>query len=218
MDILSAIKSRRSIRSYLPNPVPQEVINEILEVSLRAPSAVNNQPWEFTVVTGETLAKIKQDNVESFLTGAPTSDRSLYKGIYKQRQAELAMDIFALMEIKRDERDKRLEWSKRGFRFFDAPTAIIISADKTLRGSWAMFDIGAVAQTICLAAMNYGVATCIEDQGTAYHEVIREHTGIPESKEIIIGIALGYPDSDFPANTLITRRESLDNITTWLGY
>lgn len=219
MNIKDAIKSRISVRGYLSKPVPQEIIKEILELSLKSPSAVNTQPWEFTVVTGEILNNIKGENIEYFLKGAPTHDRtSVYSGIYKKRRVELAIDIFGLMNIEREEHEKRLEWTKRGFRFFDAPAAIIISVDKSLEGSWALFDIGVIAQTICLSAMSYGLGTCIEDQGVMYPEVIKKHANIPEDKEIIIGIALGYPDPEFPANKLRSRREPLENITTWLGF
>jgi len=219
MNVIEAIKTRRSIRAYLSKPVPREIINEILEIAVKAPSAINTQPWEFTVVTGEVLDKIKQENVEKFLAKTALDERaSIYTGKYKERQVQLAKDIFAIMGIKREDRAKRLEWTKRGFRFFDAQAAIIVSKDKSLEGSWSVFDCGAVSQTICLAAMNYGIGTCIEDQGVTYEDVIRKHTGIPENKEIIIGIALGYPDPDFPVNKLISRRESLDNLTTWLGF
>ena len=219
MDILSAIKSRKSIRGYLSELVPRELISKILEVSLAAPSGSNTQPWEFTVVCGEVLENIKRDNIEKLLAGTVVNSRSNgYIGIHRQRKVELAKDIFALMDIEREDREKRLEWLLRGFRFFDAPAAVIIAADKSLEGSWSMFDIGAVAQTICLAAMNYGVATCIEEQGVVFQDVIRKHTGIPEDKEVIIGIALGFPDPNYSANKLKSRRESLDVITNWLGF
>lgn len=219
MNIKEAITSRISVRGYLLKPVPQEIIKEILELSLKSPSAVNTQPWEFTVVTGEILNNIRKENIECFLKDTPVHDRtSPYTGIYRQRRVELAVDIFKLMDIQREDMENRLEWTKRGFRFFDAPAAIIISVDKSLEGSWALFDVGAIAQTICLAAMSYGLGTCIEDQGVMYPEVIRKYANIPDDKEIIIGIAIGYPDPEFPANKLRSRRESLDNITTWLGF
>jgi len=219
MDLFSAVTARKSIRGYLPDPVSQEIIRKILEVSLKAPSGNNIQPWEVTVVTGAVLDNIKRDNVAALLAGTPGVSRSEeYSGIYRQRQVELAVDIFALMDIGREDHEKRREWLLRGFRFFDAPAALIITADKSLQGTWALFDIGALSQTICLAATAYGVATCIEEQGVTFPEVIRKNTGIPENKEVIIGIALGYPDPDFPANRLNSQRESLEEITTWLGF
>lgn len=219
MDIITAIQSRRSIRAFLPDPVPQEIIRKILEAAIRTPSAVNTQPWEITVVCGETLDNIRRGNVENFSAGIPPEERAEYSGIYKQRRIELAIDIFKLMGIQREDREKRNDWTLRGFRYFDAPVAIILSMDKTLcEDTQAENDIGAFAQTICLAAMNYGLGTCIESQGTAYQDVIRGYTGIPEDKEIIVGIALGYADMTFPANQLVSKRAPVDEMTTWLGF
>lgn len=218
MDVITAIKSRKSIRSFLPDQVPQHIIREILETALRAPSAINTQPWDITVVSGEVLAKIKAENVDQVLAGNPPQERDGYDGIYRQRRIDLAIDLFKLMDIKREDREKRTEWLLRGFRYFDAPAAIIISVDKSLSETFAFFDTGALTQTICLAAMSYGLGTCIEAQGTAYPAVIRKYTGISEDKELVIAIALGYPDTTFPANQLVSRRETVDNVTTWLGY
>jgi len=78
-------------------------------------------------------------------------------------------------------------------------------------------DIGALMQTICLAALHHGLGTCIEDQGTMFPDVVRKFTGMPDSKRIVISIAIGYPDWDFPANKLESRREPLENVVTWCG-
>jgi nitroreductase len=87
-----------------------------------------------------------------------------------------------------------------------------------LNESNPLLDIGSLMQSICLAALHYGIGTCIEDQGVMYPEVLRKFAGIPESKRIIISIAVGYPDWDFPANKVKSNQESLDNITTWVGF
>jgi nitroreductase len=182
---------------------------------------MNTQPWEFTVVTGEVLDKIRQGNLEKLATFAGRHSfmpRLGYQGIYKQRSIDLAIEIFRLMDIAREDIAKRTEWMQRGFRFFDAPAAILISMDRSLEGTWAMFDMGVVAHAICIAALEYGLGTCIEDQGIAFPEVIRECTGIPESKEIVIAVAIGYPDENFPANELRSKREGMANMTTWHGF
>jgi len=103
------------------------------------------------------------------------------------------------MGITRADKQKGAEWSQRGFRCFDAPAAIILSVDKSLEASsLAAMDIGAIMQTICLAALKHGLGTCIEDQGIMYPEVVRRFTGIPETSLIMICIAIGYPEWDFP--------------------
>jgi nitroreductase len=128
------------------------------------------------------------------------------------------MQIFRLMDIPRKDKGKRARWMERGFRYFDAPAAIIISVDRSLAEGTPLLDIGAVMQTICLAALDYGLGTCIEDQGVMYPEVLKEFAGIPGSKRIMISIAIGYPDLDFPANKVESTRESIESITAWCGF
>ncbi len=219
MDIIEAIKLRKSIRGYKPDPVPKEVLREILEIASRAPSTLNTQPWECTIIAGEVMEKIKQANIEKLTSGEtspPSVRREAYTGKYRERQVALGVQLFQLMNITREDREKRAAWMRRGLRFFDAPAAIIISADESL-GEAAQFDIGAFAQTIALIALNYGLGTCIQIQGIRYPDVIRKFTGIPESKRIIVGLSIGHPDWDFPANRAQTEREPIDNSTTWCG-
>jgi len=157
--------------------------------------------------------------MNNFKSGVPVNEHSDYFGIYRQRRIELAKDIFKLMDIQREDLEKREDWTLRGFRFFDAPVAIFLAADKSLReGTMALYDLGAISQTICLAALNYGLGTCIEEQGVKYPDVVRKYTGISEDKDLIMSIAIGYPDTEFPANQLVSRRMTVDEVTTWLGY
>ena len=221
MDIVEAIRSRKSIRGYKTDPVPGEVLREIIDIAIRAPSAMNTQPWEVTIITGEVLDKIKKDNIEMVNLGVtphPEAPHMRFEGEYRQRQVDLAIDIFKLMDITREDKEKRAQWALRGNRFFDAPAAIILSMDKSLDDSaMSFFDIGAIMQTICLAALKHGLGTCVEDQGVMFPEVVRKHTGIPESKRIMMSIAIGYPDWDFLANKLETTREPVDSVITWCG-
>ena len=223
MDVIEAIKKRKSVRGYKPDPVPKQVLEQILELASRAPSAMNTQPWEFTVLGGEVLENVKRSNVDLLRSGVPPNPDHVVtswpkESIYRQRQVELAKQLFKLMDISREDKEKRAEWMERGFRYFDAPVAIILSADRSLSESGPLLDVGAAIQTICLTALHFGLATCIEDQGTMYPEVLRKYGHIPESKRIIAAIAIGYPDWDFPANKLETEREPIKNLTTWLGF
>lgn len=223
MDLVEALRTRKSIRSFRPDPVPREILSEILEIAIRAPSAMNSQPWEFFVLAGDVLENVRRGNVEKISSGTPPNPEHMVVGwasdtVYRQRQVALAKQIFELMEIPREDKQKKADWMQRGFRFFDAPAAIIIVVDRSLLEAAPLLDIGAVMQSICLAALNYGLGTCIEDQGAMYPEVVRKFAGMPESKRIIISIAIGYPDRDFPANKLESAREPLDNIATWRGF
>jgi nitroreductase len=223
MDITEAIRSRKSIRGFKPFPVSREVLEKVLETSCRAPSTMNTQPWEFLVIAGDVLrkiagrnAKMLQDGVmihpEHVITGWPN------KSVYRDRQVEVAKRIFRHMGIPREDKAKRAAWMERGFRFFDAPAAIILLTDTALTDAGPLMDIGAVMQTICLVALDYGLGTCIEDQGVMYPENIRSVIKVPDTKRIIISIAIGYPDWDFPANKVKSPREDIKNITTWCGF
>jgi nitroreductase len=223
MDVIEAVKKRKSIRGYKPDPVPKDVLEQILELASHAPSAMNTQPWEFIVLTGEVLENVRRSNIELLNSGAPPTPEHVVAGwpresIYRQRQVDLAKQLFQLMDIPREDKEKRAKWLERGFRYFDAPAAIILSTDRCLGESGPLLDIGAVIQTICLTALHFGLGTCIEDQGTMYPAVLRKYAHIPESKRIVIAVAIGYPDWDFPANKVGSEREPIKNVTTWLGF
>lgn len=223
MDIIEAVKTRKSIRSFKPDPVPGEVLEQIIELATRAPSAMNTQPWEFTVLSGDVLDKVKQANVERLRAGTPPNPEHGVvawpkESVYRQRQVDLAKQLFRAMDIPREDKEKRAQWMERGFRYFDAPAAIIISADRSLSELGPLLDIGAAIQTICLAALHFGLGTCIEDQGTMYPDVLREHARIPDSKRIVMAVAIGYPDWNFPANKVESEREPANNVTAWLGF
>lgn len=223
MDIIEAINQRKSIRGFKPDPVSKDVLAKILESACRAPSAMNTQPWEFAVITGDVLNRLSSAIVEKLNKWEPMQPEHQVvswsnDSIYRERQIELAKGLFKLMDIPREDQQKRAEWLERGFRFFDAPVGILLLTDKSLSDSGPLLDIGAAMQNICLAALHFGLGTCIEDQSLLYPEVLREIAEIPDNKRIIMAIAIGYPDWDFPANDLSTGRETLDNNTRWIGF
>jgi nitroreductase len=220
--IIEAIRTRKSIRDFTADPVPQTVLRKIIEVASRAPSAENSQPWEFTVVAGDILDAIRKANIEKLRAKAPCHSDLATKGlprdsVYRRRQIEIAKQLFGLMDIPRGDIKKRDKWMERGFRYFNAPVAIVVSMDRSLSYPRPIFDIGSISQNICLAALHYGLGTCIANQGIAYPEVLHEFAKIPESKRIVISIAIGYPNWDFPANKVVSNREPVENISTWIG-
>lgn len=223
MDIMEAIHRRKSIRGFKTDPVSKDVLIRILEAGVRAPSAMNTQPWEFVVVTGDVLNGLREAIVEKLNRNEPMHpDHEVVswsnESIYRTRQIELAKKIFTLMGIPREDKKKRAAWMERGFRFFDAPAAIVLLTDKSLSDTGPLLDLGAAMQNICLAALHFGLGTCVEDQGVLYPKVLREVLQIPDSKKIIIAIAIGYPDEGFPANALTSGREPLDRNTRWMGF
>ncbi len=221
MDILEAIRTRKSIRGFKPDPIPRGVIRDILDTARYTPSSVNSQPWQIYVLAGNVLDDVRKGNVELFRSGAkPNPEVPLisYEGKYKERQVEAALRLFKLMDIGREDRQKRFEFDQRGLRFFDAPLGIMIAADKSIIELHSQFDIGMMTFGICLTALAHGLGACIENQGIMFPEVVRRFVPVPDSSRLVSCIALGYPDWDFPGNQGKTSRLPLDGFVTWCGF
>jgi nitroreductase len=226
MDVVEAISSRKSIRAYRPDPVPREVLSEIMELSLRAPSWGNTQPWQFAIVTGKKLAEIRRAFTEQ-AEDAGNTDIPMPPGFpepYITRYRALGRKVFVLKGIGREDKDKRKLWLLQGLRLFEAPCAIYIYIDRSLYEQseglnvWPLFDCGLVAENIMLLAASHGLGTIAQIQAVMYPDVLRRVVGIPDSKLIVLGIAIGYPDWEEPVNQLRSERESLDGLTTWHGF
>ena len=220
MQLIEAIKSRRSIRSYKPTAIPKETLAEILAAATRAPSGLNSQPWEFIVLGGKALNDLEHAIEEKYQSGAtPNRDIPLkpLTGVYRKRQVELGVALYQLMGISREDTEKKMQWMVKMVHAFDAPNVIIVGMDEEVSSDQAMFNLGLVTQNIVLLALEYGLGTCIMGALLDYPDVVRQIAGIPQSKKLAIAIAIGYPDWDFPANKLQSTREPLENIVTWQG-
>ena len=217
------IKGRRSIRGYKPDPVPRELIEEVLALAMRAPSSMNTQPYNFTVLTGEPLDRIRAGNTENMLAGVPESREfrsgTGFEGAHRERQIGVAKQLFGAMGIERDDKERRQDWVMRGFRQFDAPVCIIITFDRTLEG-WddPIFDCGAVTTMLVNAAWSRGLGAVINSQGIMQSPVVREHASIPDDQIIMKAVALGWPDEDFPANAVVSERKDVTQAATFVGF
>ncbi len=223
MDFETLVRERRSIRGYKKDPVPKEVIQEVIEIAKGAPSSMNTQPWFFHVITGEPLERIREGNTERMLAGAEVQReipvRGGYEGIHRQRQIEVAVQLFEAMGIARDDKERRQDWVMRGFRQFDAPVSIVMTYDKSLEpATISHFDLGAVVYGLVLAAWTRGLGTVINGQGIMQSAVVREHAQIPEWQTIMTCIAMGYPNHEFSANDVKSRRTPNEDIVTFLGF
>ena len=223
MQFDDVVMGRRSIRGYKPDPVPKSVIREIIAMAMRAPSSLNTQPWNFFVVTGAPLDRIRAGNTERNLAGVPASrefrSHGEYAGAHRERQIEIAKQLFAAMGIAREDAERRQDWVLRGFRQFDAPVCVIITYDRELDGSDdTPFDCGAVVNALVNAAWSRGLGCVVNSQGIMQSPVVREHAGIPDDQVIMICVALGYPDDSFPANAVVSRRKSVDDAVTFVGF
>ncbi len=223
MNYDDVILGRRSIRGYKPDPVPREVLEEIVSLATRAPSSYNSQPWHLHIASGEVLDRIRKDSTERTMTGTrPSFERmesGAYEGDHRKRQIEVAVQLFEAMGIARDDKAGRDNWTMRGFRIFDAPVLTVITYDRELQGGdIAPFDCGALATSLVTAAWSRGVGSVINSQGVMHSPVVREHLGIPEGQVILISIAMGYPDDTFPANGVVSTRRGVPDVARFLGF
>jgi nitroreductase len=224
MDFDKLVNERRSIRGYKQKPVPKEVIAEIIGLAKGAPSSMNTQPWHFHVISGEPLDRIRSGNTERNLAGVPASREipihAAYEGIHRQRQVDIAKQLFAAMGIDRYDKERRHDWVMRGFRQFDAPVSIVLTYDKDLDpgASIAHFDLGAVTYGLVLAAWTRGLGAVINGQGIMQSPVVREHAQIPDDQVIMTCVAMGYPEDDFAANDVKSVRRETDEIVTFVGF
>ncbi|MFP6597633.1 MAG: nitroreductase [Candidatus Hydrogenedentota bacterium] len=223
MDFETLVNERRSIRGYKPDPVPRDVIEEVIEIAKRAPSSMNTQPWFFHVLTGEPLERIRKGNTERMLAGVkPQREISMnhgYEGVHRERQIEIAVQLFEAMGIKRDDKERRQDWVMRGFRQFDAPVSIVMTYDRALETDWVShFDLGAVTYGLVLAAWSKGLGSVINGQGIMQSEVVRTEANIPEDQVIMTCVAMGYPNEDFEANHVRSRRIPNEKVCTFHGF
>ena len=223
MNFSSLIKARTSIRGYLPTPVPRELIDEIIEVAKWAPSSMNTQPWHVHVVTGEPLERIRQGNTEKMMKGVPHQRdfpmKEEYEGEHRKRQVAIAVQLFEAMGIARDDKVRRTDWVMRGFRQFDAPVSLVLTYDKKLEpAAISQFDLGAFSHAIVLAAWERGLGCVINGQGIMQSGVVREHAGIPDDQNIMICIAMGYPDTSFVANHVKSVRADNPQFVRYVGF
>ena len=223
MNFDDVILGRRSIRGYKPDPVPRALIEEILNLAMRAPSSMNTQPWNFTIVKGEPLARIRAGNTENTLAGVPQSREfrtgTAFAGVHRDRQVGVAKQLFSAMGIARDDQAMRHDWVLRGFRQFDAPVCVIITYDKVLDGSDdTPFDCGAVTTALVNAAWSRGLGCVINSQGIMQSPVVRQHAGIADDQVIMKAVALGWPDDSFPANAVVSERKTVAEAARFVGF
>lgn len=220
MNTLEAVQNRMSIRKFKSDPVPRAVLEQILKAALRAPSAINTQPWECWVVAGEPLRNLSPEMVrEAEGNIASRSDFILdekWEETYLNRMRENGKGLFEILGIGRQDREKRKFFALSMYRFFDAPQVIFVCLDSSL-GVYSIFDCGCFTQTVCLLAHSMGLGTCIQHSGVNYPDIIRKLVPIPPEKKILIAIALGYPDEAAPVNRFRSSREPLEKVVRWIG-
>lgn len=223
MDVLEAIQTRKSIRAFKNDPVPRETIEKILEISQRAPSGTNTQPWHTYVCMGGVRDAISADVLEMAAQGkgGKYEDYDYYpakwKDVHRDRRRGVGWALYGLLGIEKGDREGSARQGARNFVFFDAPVGLFFTTDAYLgRGSWS--DVGLYMQTVMLAARAFGLHTCPQAAWIPFQEPVFRHLGIPEDQALVSGMSLGYADDSAIENTLVSEREELKNVAHFLGF
>ena len=216
-----AMTSRRSVRAFLPTPVPEETINDILRVAARAPSGTNMQPWKVYVVQGDRKQQLSDAILNSGIRAEKIEwDEYRYYPDqffepYLTRRRAVGFALYNLLGIGRREVERMRAQHDRNFVFFDAPVGLIFTIDRRLNvGSW--IDHGMFLQSVMIAARARGLHTCPQAAFAPYHRQIRPILGIPEEEIVVCGMALGHEDERAPENQLRSERAPLEEFVTYV--
>ena len=216
MDLLKAIGERKSVRAFKPDSIPKERIEEILKLTIHAPSAINLQPWEFVVVIGEEKERLGRRLIKAYkekqIACSPGNVKPLPKTYGKRgaKTLELMKPLFEEMKV-----DINQYVNEGSCNFYGAPVAILLCLDDSFPQA-RMVDIGIALGYLVLTAHEFGLATCPIGLITAYEDEIKDLLNIPENKIVVIGVALGYPDSDIPINRFKSPRDNFEKFVRWI--
>ena len=219
----AAITSRKSVRAFLPTPVPRETIEEILHVASRAPSGTNTQPWKVYVLTGAAKSELSSkilaayDDPEEAATHKeeyayyPTEWRSPFI----DRRRKIGWDLYGLLKIGKADKARMHDQHGRNYTFFDAPVGLMFTIDRVMQqGSW--LDYGMFLQNIMVAARARGLDTCPQAAFTPFHRIVMEHIAAPPNEMLVCGMSLGVADPAAPENALVTERDPVAGFTRFL--
>jgi nitroreductase len=223
----AAITSRRSVRAFLPTPVPRQTIEDILAVAARAPSGVNTQPWKVTVLTGRAKEELSRKilaahdaNAAAGSTGADVGEYDYYPTEwappYIDRRRKIGWDLYGLLGIGKSDKARMHAQHGRNYTFFDAPVGLIFTIDRILRqGSW--LDYGMFLQNVMTASRGRGLDTCPQAAFIGFHKIIKEQLHLPDSEMVVCGMSLGHADESAVENTLVTEREPVSTFARFVS-
>jgi nitroreductase len=217
-----ALTSRRSLRAFLPTPVPRETIESILAVASRAPSGTNTQPWKVHVLTGgakdRLTAAILAAHGDPAVARTHTEEWDYYPREwatpYVERRRKVGWDLYGLLGIGKTDRAAMHAQHGRNYRFFDAPVGLVFTIDRVMRQG-SFLDYGMFLQSVMVAARGRGLDTCPQAAFMQYHRIISEHLAIPASEMVVCGMSLGVADASKVENRLVTEREPVGAFTTF---
>ena len=217
MTITEALTQRKSVRAFLDKPVDQDTVRKILRAAGHAPSGTNAQPWQVAVVSGQKKAELTEAMVTAFQRdGLGTMDYTYYplqwQEPYKKRRVSCGAQLYSALNIERRDKEGRLAQWIANYRAFDAPVILFFFLDAVMeKGSY--LDYGMFLQSVMLAALDHGLATCPQAALGQYSALVKQGLGYSPETILICGMALGYEDTQAPVNTYRTPRELVENFT-----
>ena len=225
MNVYEALASRRSVRDFLPTPVPGEVIRRVLTAAARAPSGGNVQPWHIDVVAGERLDELKavmRRRLQQVAAGddAERPEYDIYPkelvAPYRDYRYQLGEAMYATLGIPREDKAARLKWFARNFQFFGAPMALFCSIDRRM-GPPQWSDLGMLLQSVMLLLREEGLDSCPQECWSVYPQTIGRFIGLPAERMLFCGMSIGHANPEHPVNRLASERAGLSQFATFHG-
>lgn len=222
MNVTEALKARVSVRAFKPDPVPEALVREILDVARWAPSGGNLQPWKVIAVAGAERDAVCALAKQALLTGVAEEGpytpypANLWEP-YRTRRFKNGEDMYALLGIPREDRARRLQNFARNYDLFDAPVGLFFAIDRRMGyAQWS--HLGMFMHSVALAAVERGLSTCMQEAWVRVRETLTRHFALPAEEMIVCGMALGYADETKPVNRLRTERAEVDEFAAFRGF
>jgi nitroreductase len=223
VNVTEAVETRMSCRAFLPTPVPEAILRGILDTARRAPSGGNLQPWHVHALTGEPLAQLLSA-VRGKLFSHPRGEGSEYDIYpaslgepYRSRRFKCGEDMYATINVPREDKAARLMQFARNYLLFGAPVGLFFYIDRQM-GPPQWSDLGMFMQTIMLLARERGLHTCAQEAWSVWHPTLDEFLQVPPELMLFSGMALGHRDESAPINRLRTDRAALEEIAVLRGF
>ncbi len=213
------LHDRHSCRAFLPDQVPQDVIEQIVTSSGRVPSWCNAQPWHLTITSGAETDKFREALLHEAATGTPSPDLRFptgYSGVYQDRRRACGWALYEAVGVEKGDRSGSARQMMENFALFGAPHCAILSSPAEL-GPYGAMDCGGFVTAFTLAAQALGLASIPQAAVASYGPFLHRYFNIQDDRLILCAISFGYPDKDHPANGFRTERASLDETINWHG-
>ena len=216
MEFSEVIRGRRSVRLFLPDPVPRDTITRIVDLARWAPSWGNTQPWEIVVADGDKARQLAEAfEAEGKKGTPPRPDLAIpldFPEVNKKRYMGLGKELLAFMGIARDDKQARVQHYLNMYRFFGAPAVVYLLIDGALNEPYACLDTGSIGTSICYAAVQEGLGTIYLAASMHFPDIVKSVLGIPDEKKVVIGIAIGTPHPTAPASLFRSSRVPTEEI------